>query len=50
LVDPATGEKLGSEVEARGSVKVYKVEDKYSRAKSEGPLKDVKAGDIVRAK
>jgi curli biogenesis system outer membrane secretion channel CsgG len=49
LVDPATGEQLGSEVEKKGTVKVVKVEEKYAKAKSDGPLKGVKAGDIVKA-
>ena len=49
LVDPATGEQLGSEMEKKGTVKVVKVEEKYAKAKSESPLKGVKAGDIVKA-
>ena len=49
LVDPSTGEQLGSELEKKGSVKVTKVEEKYAKAKSDAPLKDIKAGDIVRA-
>ncbi|MGD0651877.1 MAG: CsgG/HfaB family protein [Verrucomicrobiia bacterium] len=49
LVDPATGEQLGSELEKKGAVKVVKVEEKYAKAKSAGPLKGVKAGDIVKA-
>ena len=49
LVDPATGEQLGSELEKKGAVKVVKVEEKYAKAKSDAPLKGVKAGDIVKA-
>jgi curli biogenesis system outer membrane secretion channel CsgG len=49
LVDPDTGEQLGTELEQRGSVKVTKVEEKYAKAKSDGSLKDIKVGDIVRA-
>jgi len=49
LVDPATGEQLGSELTKKGSVKVTSVEEKYAKAKSETPLKDIKAGDIVKA-
>ncbi len=49
LVDPSTGEQLGTELEKKGTVKVYKVEEKYAKAKSDGSLKDIKAGDIVRA-
>jgi curli biogenesis system outer membrane secretion channel CsgG len=49
LVDPATGEQLGSELEKKGTVKVTKVEEKYAKAKSDGSLKGVRAGDIVKA-
>ena len=49
LVDPATGEQLGSELEKKGTVKVTKVEEKYAKAKSDSSLKGVKAGDIVKA-
>ena len=49
LVDPATGEQLGSEMEKKGGVKVTKVEEKYAKAKSDVPLKGIKAGDIVKA-
>jgi curli biogenesis system outer membrane secretion channel CsgG len=49
LVDPATGEQLGAELEKKGSVKVTKVEEKYAKAKSDASLKGIKAGDIVRA-
>jgi len=49
LVDPATGEQLGSELEKKGSVKVTKVEEKYAKAKADGSLKGIKAGDIVKA-
>jgi curli biogenesis system outer membrane secretion channel CsgG len=49
LVDPATGEQLGTELEKKGTVKVTKVEEKYAKAKTDGSLKDIKAGDIVRA-
>jgi curli biogenesis system outer membrane secretion channel CsgG len=49
LVDPATGEQLGSELEKKGTVKVTKVEEKYAKAKSDVSLAGIKAGDIVRA-
>ncbi len=49
LVDPATGEQLGSELEKKGTIKVTKVEEKYAKAHSDAPLKDIKAGDIVKA-
>ena len=48
LVDPTTGEQLGSELEKKGSVKVTKVEEKYAKAHSDGSLKGIKAGDIVK--
>ena len=49
LVDPTTGEQLGSELEKKGTVKVTKVEEKYAKAHSDGSLKGIKAGDIVKA-
>lgn len=49
LVDPATGEQLGTELEKKGSITVTKVEEKYAKAKSEAALKGIKAGDIVKA-
>jgi curli biogenesis system outer membrane secretion channel CsgG len=49
LVDPTTGEQLGSELEKKGTVKVTKVEEKYAKAKSDGSLSGIKAGDIVKA-
>jgi curli biogenesis system outer membrane secretion channel CsgG len=49
LVDPATGEQLGSELEKKGAIKVTKVEEKYAKAHSDGSLKGVKAGDIVKS-
>jgi curli biogenesis system outer membrane secretion channel CsgG len=49
LVDPTTGEQLGSEVEKKGTVKVVKVEEKYAKAKADGSLAGIKVGDIVRA-
>ena len=49
LVDPATGEQLGAEVEKKGIVKVTKVEEKYAKALAAGSLKGIKAGDVVRA-
>lgn len=50
LVDPTTGEKLGSEETAKGTVKVTKVEDKFCKVKSDTELKDIKVGDVVKAK
>jgi curli biogenesis system outer membrane secretion channel CsgG len=48
LVDPTTGEQLGADMTKKGSVKVFKVEEKYAVAKSDAPLTGVKAGDIVK--
>jgi curli biogenesis system outer membrane secretion channel CsgG len=49
LVDPTTGEQLGSELDKKGTVKVVKVEEKYAKAKADGSLAGIKAGDIVRS-
>ena len=49
LVDPATGEQLGSELEKKGTVKVTKVEEKYAKAHSDASLQGIKAGDVVKA-
>ena len=49
LVDPTTGEQLGSELEKKGTVKVTKVEEKYAKAKSDSAIAGLKAGDIVKA-
>lgn len=49
LVDPTTGEQLGSELTKKGTVKVVDVKEKYAKAKSDGSLTGIKAGDIVRA-
>jgi hypothetical protein len=49
LVDPETGEKLGQEEKKLGTVKVTDVQEKFAKAKPDGELKGVKAGDAVRA-
>ncbi len=49
LVDPFTGEQLGSELKKKGSVRVVTVEEKYARVKADAPLPGIKAGDIVKA-
>ena len=50
LVDPTTGETLGSEEKKRGMIKVYDVQEKFSKAKPEGKLAgEVKPNDIIRA-
>ena len=50
LVDPATGEQLGAEETKKGTVKVFQVEEKFAKAKADGKLEGVKAGDIIRSK
>lgn len=49
LVDPTTGEQLGSELEKKGTVKVTSVQEKYGKAKTDAPVKGLKIGDIVKA-
>ncbi len=50
LVDPDTGEKLGSEEKKKGVIKVYDVQEKFAKAKAEGKLEPAAAqGDIIRA-
>ncbi len=48
LMDPDTGEILGSEEERIGTVKVFDVKEKYSKAKIEGSAAGIKKGDIIR--
>jgi len=50
LVDPVTGEILGSEEEEIGSVTITQVKEKYSTARAVGDIKSMKAGDIIRSK
>jgi len=47
LIDPDTGEILGSEEEELGTVKIYEVKEKYSKAKI-GSGAIVKRGDTIR--
>lgn len=50
LVDPDTGEKLGSEEKKKGAIKVYDVQEKFSKAKPEGALNPAAAqNDVIRA-
>ena len=49
LVDPTTGEQLGTELAKKGLVKITHVEEKYAKATSEAPLTGIKVGDIVKA-
>ena len=49
LVDPATGEQLGAEETKLGTIKVYQVDEKFSKAKAESKLGEAKAGDIIRS-
>ena len=48
LMDPDTGEILGSEEERIGTVKVFDVKEKYSKARIEGSGSGIKKGDIIR--
>lgn len=48
LIDPDTGEILGSEEEKLGTVKVFEVKEKYSKAKT-GDGTGIKRGDTIRA-
>jgi curli biogenesis system outer membrane secretion channel CsgG len=50
LVDPVTGESLGSEEELLGTVKIVSVSEKFSKARAVGALSGVKTGDLVRVK
>jgi curli biogenesis system outer membrane secretion channel CsgG len=49
LVDPSTGEQLGAEETKLGTIKVYQVDEKFSKAKAEGKLGEAKAGDVIRS-
>ena len=49
-MDPDTGELLGSEEERIGTVKIFEVKEKYSKAKIEGGASGIKKGDIIRDK
>ncbi len=48
LIDPATGELLGSEEELIGRAEVFSVHSKYSKAKMSGDA-PANVGDVVRA-
>lgn len=47
LVDPETGELLGSDLEYLGKAEVFNVQEKYSKARARG-ITGIKAGDIIR--
>ncbi len=49
LVDPDTGEMLGSEEEKLGKVKIYSVKEKFSKARAQGSLEGAEKGNIIRA-
>jgi curli biogenesis system outer membrane secretion channel CsgG len=49
LLDPETGEKLGQEEKRKGTIKVYDVQEKFSKAKPEGTMEQVNAGDVIRS-
>jgi curli biogenesis system outer membrane secretion channel CsgG len=48
LVDPVTGESLGSDEERVGSVQVYQIEEKFSRAKVLNASRAIQRGDAAR--
>jgi curli biogenesis system outer membrane secretion channel CsgG len=48
LIDPDTGELLGSEEEKIGTVKIFSVKEKYSKAKVTDGGTGIKKGDIIR--
>lgn len=48
LVDPFTGESLGTELEKQGTVKVVSVQEKYAKAATTAPIPGMKPGDIVK--
>jgi len=48
LIDPDTGELLGSEEEKIGTVKIYSVSEKYSKAKVTDGGTGIKKGDVIR--
>ena len=48
LTDPATGELLGSDEEKIGTIKVYQVAEKFSKAKIVNSNKQIQRGDIAR--
>jgi curli biogenesis system outer membrane secretion channel CsgG len=50
LVDPDTGEILGSEEESVGTVKIFEVKEKYSKARAVSGTGKIKRGDIFREK
>lgn len=49
LIDPDTGELLGSEEEEIGEVKIYEVKEKYSKALTVSGKGEIKRGDIIRS-
>jgi len=50
LVDPDTGEMLGSEEEKLGKVKIFSLKKKFSKARAVGTLDGVEKGNIIRAR
>jgi curli biogenesis system outer membrane secretion channel CsgG len=50
LIDPDTGEILGAEEEVIGTVKIYDVKEKFSKAKALTGGGKIKQGDIFRDK
>jgi curli biogenesis system outer membrane secretion channel CsgG len=48
LIDPDTGENLGSDEVQIGIVKIFQANEKFSKAKAAGNIMGVKAGDAVK--
>ncbi len=48
LIDPDTGEILGSDEEKVGQIKIFSVQEKFSKARAVGDLEGIKAGNIIR--
>lgn len=48
LVDPATGEQLGSVLTKMGTVKIASLQPKYAIATSDTPITGIKPGDIIK--
>lgn len=49
LVDPDTGEQLGSDVTKKGTLKIYEVQEKFGKAKTDGKIEGLKVGDLIRS-
>ena len=48
LIDPFTGEILGTDEQLLGGVTVTAVQDKFSTVQADQPIEGVKVGDVAR--